>query len=173
MQIKTTITQKGSLNLLARTFKNKKEIKKLINFDNFSPLLADAMKKVISDGNVLRTLRESTRNIRRNRNQNVNKPLFATGALHDSIKSKGDRIEFNKYGRFQAEGFVPEYIPVIRKDKIHFFKNKTGIKVPPRNFLLAIKSKETASAVQKEVSKHMPIMIKKIMRVGIKVKPGG
>ena len=173
MQIKTTLTQKGSLYLLARTFKNKKEVKKLINFDNFSPLIAEAMKKVISDGNVLRTLRPSTKKIRKQRAHNVNKPLFATGALHDSIKPIKNGVEFNKYGRFQAEGFTPKQIPVIRKDKIHFFKNKRGIKVPPRNFTLAIKSKETATAIQKEVSKNMPAMIKKIMRVGVSVKPGG
>ena len=173
MQIKTTLTQKGSLNLLARTFKNKKEVKKLINFDNFSPLLADAMKKVISDGNVLRTLRPSTKEIRRQRGHNVNKPLFATGALHDSIKPTKNGVEFNKYGRFQAEGFVPEYIPVARKGKIRFFENEKGIKVPPRNFTLAIKNKEVASAIQKEVADGMPAMIKKIMRVGVSVKPGG
>ena len=79
MQIKTTITQKGSLNLLARTFKNNKEIKKLINFDNFSPLLADAMKKVISDGNVLRTLRPVTKKIRKERGHNVNNLYLLLG----------------------------------------------------------------------------------------------
>ena len=167
MQIKTTITQKGSLNLLARTFKNNEEIKKLINFDSFSPLLADAMKKVISDGNVLRTLRPSTREIRRQRGHNVNKPLFATGALHDSIKPKGDRIEFNKYGRHQAQGFT------VSTDKPFRNGSMEGKTVPPRNFLLAINNKETTDAIQKEVSKHMPAMIQKIMRVGIKVKPGG
>ena len=167
MQIKTTITQKGSLNLLARTFKNKKEIKKLINFDNFSPLLADAMKKVISDGNVLRTLRPITKKIRRERGHNVNKPLFATGALHDSIKPKGNRVEFNKYGRHQAQGFT------VRTDKPFRNGSMEGKTVPPRNFLLAINNKETTDAIQKEVSRTMPAMIKKIMRVGMKVKPGG
>ena len=162
MQIKTTITQKGSLNLLARTFKNKKEIKKLINFDNFSPLLADAMKKVISDGNVLRTLRPVTKEIRRERGHNVNKPLFATGALHDSIKPTKNGVSFNYYGRLQAEGFTTDSDSMIPNQE-----------VPARNFLLAINNKETADAIQKEVSKHMPVMIQKIMSVGIKVKPGG
>jgi hypothetical protein len=162
MQIKTTLTQKGSLNLLARTFKNKKEVKKLINFDNFSPLLADAMKKVISDGNVLRTLRPVTKKIRRERGHNVNKPLFATGALHDSIKPIKNGVEFNKYGRFQAQGFTTGSKTMI--------PNK---QVPPRNFTLAIKNKEVASAIQKEVADGMPAMIKKIMRVGVSVKPGG
>ena len=162
MQIKTTITQKGSLNLLARTFKNKKEIKKLINFDNFSPLLADAMKKVISDGNVLRTLRPSTKEIRRQRGHNVNKPLFATGALHDSIKPTKNGVSFNYYGRLQAEGFTTDSDSMIPNQE-----------VPARNFLLAINNKETADAIQKEVSKHMPAMIQKIMRVGMKAKPGG
>ena len=170
MQIKTTITQKGSLNLLARTFKNKKEIKKLINFDNFSPLLADAMKKVISDGNVLRTLRPITKKIRRERGHNVNKPLFATGALHDSIKPKGNRVEFNLYGRHQAQGFVVETGKTKKKFRNGSMEGKT---VPPRNFTLAINNKETTDAIQKEVSRTMPAMIKKIMRVGMKVKPGG
>ena len=167
MQIKTTITQKGSLNLLARTFKNNKEIKKLINFDNFSPLLADAMKKVISDGNVLRTLRPVTKKIRKERGHNVNKPLFATGALHDSIKPKGNRVEFNKYGRHQAQGFT------VSTDKPFRNGSMEGKTVPPRNFTLAINNKETTDAIQKEVSRTMPAMIKKIMRVGMKVKPGG
>ena len=167
MQIKTTITQKGSLNLLARTFKNKKEIKKLINFDNFSPLLADAMKKVISDGNVLRTLRPVTKKIRRERGHNVNKPLFATGALHDSIKPIKNGVEFNRYGRHQAQGFT------VSTDKPFRNGSMEGKTVPPRNFTLAIKNKETATAIQKEVSKNMPKMIKEIMRVGVSVKPGG
>ena len=167
MEIKTTLTQKGSLNLLARTFKNKKEVKKLINFDNFSPLLADAMKKVISDGNVLRTLRPSTKEIRRQRGHNVNKPLFATGALHDSIKPIKNGVEFNRYGRHQAQGFT------VSTDKPFRNGSMEGKTVPPRNFTLAIKNKETATAIQKEVSKNMPAMIKKIMRVGVSVKPGG
>ena len=167
MQIKTTITQKGSLNLLARTFKNNKEIKKLINFDNFSPLLADAMKKVISDGNVLRTLRPVTKKIRRERGHNVNKPLFATGALHDSIKPIKNGVEFNRYGRHQAQGFT------VSTDKPFRNGSMEGKKVPPRNFTLAIKNKEVASAIQKEVADGMPAMIKKIMRVGVSVKPGG
>ena len=162
MQIKTTITQKGSLNLLSRTFKNNEEIKKLINFDNIAPLSAKEMKKVISDGNVLRTQRPVTKKIRRQRGHNVNKPLFATGALHDSIKPIKNGVEFNKYGRFQAEGFTTDLDSMI-PDK----------EVPARNFLLAITSKETADAIQKEVSKNMPAMIKKIMRVGVSVKPGG
>ena len=65
MQTKITLTQEGSLDTLIEAFGDIKEIKKLISFDNFSPLIADGMKKVISDGGVLRTLRKSTQNIRR------------------------------------------------------------------------------------------------------------
>ena len=170
MQTKITLTQEGSLDTLIEAFGDIKEIKKLINFDNFSPLIANGMKKVISDGGVLRTLRKSTQNIRRVRGHNVNKPLFATGALHNSIKPFKDGVQFNEYGRHQAAGFVPEYIPTVKKGKISFFKNKSGISVPPRNFTLAIENKETAEAIRQEISKNMPSMIKKRMRVGVKVK---
>ena len=47
MQTKITLTQEGSLDTLIEAFGDIKEIKKLISFDNFSPLLADGMKKVI------------------------------------------------------------------------------------------------------------------------------
>ena len=45
MQIKTTITQKGSLNLLKRTFKSNEEIRKLIKFNNVTPLAVEEIKK--------------------------------------------------------------------------------------------------------------------------------
>ena len=170
MEIKTTLTQNGALRLLAKAFKDNKEIKKLIAFDKVAPLAAEEVKKVIKEGKGLRTLRPSTKEIRRNRGHNVNTPLFASGALYDSIKAKGDRIEFNAYGRFQAEGFIPEQIPIIRNNKVAFFKNKTGIQVPPRNPFVALSGKELADKIQQEVSKNMPEMIKKIMRVGVKTK---
>ena len=44
MNIKFTVKSDGSLKLLARTFKNKKEIKKLINFDNVTPLAVEEIK---------------------------------------------------------------------------------------------------------------------------------
>ena len=172
MQIKTTITQKGSLNLLKRTFKSNEEIRKLIKFNNVTPLAVEEIKKGIKEGKNLKTLRPVTRKIRRYRRDNpteavpqvlsLSKPLYASGALHDSVKQKGNRIEFNGYGRLQAEGFTTASNSMI--------PNK---QVPARNFLVALTSKELASKIQKEISKHMPVMIQKIMRVGMKVKPGG
>ena len=169
MEIKTTLTQNGALRLLAKAFKDNKEIKKLIAFDKVTPLAAEEVKKVIKEGKTLKTLRPVTRKIRRFRRDNptkavpqvlsLSKPLYVSGALHDSIKAKGDRIEFNKYGRLQAEGFTTGADSLI--------PNKV---VPPRNPFVALTSKELADKIQQEVSKNMPEMIKKIMRVGVKTK---
>ena len=159
MEIKTTLTQNGALRLLAKAFKDNKEIKKLIAFDKVAPLAAEEVKKVIKEGKTLRTLRPVTKEIRRRRGHNVNTPLFASGAFYDSIKAKGDRIEFNKYGRFQAEGFTTGADSWIPNEEVPF-----------RNPFIALTSKELADKIQQEVSKNMPEMIKKIMRVGVKTK---
>ena len=166
MQIKTTITQKGSLNLLARTFKNKKEIKKLINFDNFSPLLADAMKKVISDGNVLRTLRPVTKKIRKERGHNVNKPLFATGALHDSIKPTNTGVEMKEYGIWHAVGFN------VKTNKPFRHGTMEGKDVPRRRFHLAVMNEKTAKRISNEVGKNLSKNIKKAIGAGMVTKTG-
>ena len=180
MKITTTITQKGSLKLFADTFKDSKKISKLLlEKGNITALAAEEMKEVIKSGKNLRTLRPSTMEIRRQRREGIgskvdlekpkpkhlSKSLFDTGALHDSIKPTQKGVNLLTYGVHQAKGFT-----VSNKYRGGAMRGKT---VPPRNFLVALTSKKVSTAIQKEVSKNMPKMIKEIMRVGVSVKPGG
>ena len=67
MKISFNITQKGRLQVLADIFKNKGKTIFSLNLkkENYTFLLAEEMKKVISDGNVLIPLKDTTIDIRR------------------------------------------------------------------------------------------------------------
>ena len=134
MEISFKTTQKGNLQLLADIFENKGKTKFLIGKEeNYTPLLAEEMKKVISDGNVLIPLKKSTRDIRSERGIAGNKPLFATGALHDSIKPTNTGVEMEEYGIWHSVGFTTGANSMI-----------PGKNVPRRRFHLAVMNEKTA-----------------------------
>ena len=169
--------------MLAEFFSNRKEIKKVIGkAENYTPLLAEEMKKVIADGGILRSLRDSTKKVRRLRGHNITKPLFATGALYDSIKATKNGVSLNGYGVFQSQGFTPDYVPGRNKAGAPYISKKTkkvslkpndgGISVPPRNFLISVNNEKVAKRIRKRISGNLPKVIAKNMRVGIKVNTG-
>lgn len=169
--------------MLAEFFSDRNEIKKVIGkAENYTPLLAEEMKNVIADGGILRSLRKSTEDVRRLRGHNITKPLFATGALYDSIEATKNGVRFLDYGIDQARGFTPKYVPGQNKDGDAYISKKTGdvalkpndggISVPPRNFLISVNNEKVAKRIRKRISRNLPKVIAKNMRVGIKVNAG-
>lgn len=172
--------------MLAEFFSDRNEIKKVIGkAENYTPLLAEEMKKVIADGGILRSLRDSTKNVRRLRGHNITKPLFASGALYDSIEATKNGVRFLDYGIDQARGFTPTYVPALNRDGevysteksnaeggLALKPNKKGISVPPRNFLISVNNEKVAKRIRKRISGNLPKVIAKNMRVGIKVNTG-
>jgi hypothetical protein len=162
MKISFNITQKGNLQVLADIFENKGKTKFLIGKkENYTPLLAEEMKKVISDGNVLIPLKKSTRDIRRERGIAGNKPLYATGALHDSIKPTKTGVKMKKYGIWHAVGFDTGAKSMI--------PNKD---VPRRRFHAAVMNEKTAKRISNEISKTFSKNLKKAIGAGMVTKIG-
>ena len=168
MQISFKITQKGRLQVLADIFKDKGKTIFSLNLkkENYTPLLAEEMKKVISDGNVLIPLKESTKDIRRRGRKgmtfrSMTKPLLATGALHDSIKATKDGVEMKGYGIQHAMGFKTDFKSMI--------PNK---EVPRRRFHLAVMNEKTAKRISNEVGKNLSKNIKKAIGAGMVTKIG-
>ena len=167
MEISFKTTQKGNLQLLADIFKDKGKTKFLIGKEeNYTPLLAEEMKKVISDGNVLIPLKKSTRDIRRERGIAGNKPLFATGALHDSIKPTNTGVEMKEYGIWHAVGFN------VKTNKPFRHGTMEGKDVPRRRFHLAVMNEKTAKRISNEVGKNLSKNIKKAIGAGMVTKTG-
>ena len=166
MQISFNITQKGRLQVLADILKDKGKTVFLIGKkENYTRLLAEEMKKVISDGNVLIPLKESTKDIRRRRKgiafKSMTKPLYATGALHDSIKPTKDGVSIEEYGIWHAVGFdtgVNSMIP--NKD------------VPRRRFHVAVMNEKTANRVRNEIGRNLSKNISKAVGSGMVTKIG-
>ena len=160
MKISFNVTKKGNLQLLADVFEDKGKTKFLIGKEeNYTPLLAEEMKKVISDGNILNPLKESTIQIRKKRGRTGTKPLYDTGALHDSIKPTKDGVEIEKYGLWHAVGFTTGAKSMI--------PNKD---VPRRRFHIAVMNKKTAKRISDEVSRNLSENIKKVIKPGMKTK---
>ena len=160
MKISFNVTKKGNLQLLADVVKDKGKLKFLIGKkENYTPLLAEEMKKVISDGNVLNPLKKSTMDIRKERGISGNKPLLATGALHNSIKPTSDGVEMKGYGLWQAVGFETGEGSMI-----------PGKNVPRRRFHIAVMNKKTAKRISDEISKSLSGNIRKIIKPGMKTK---
>jgi len=130
-RFKVRVTKKGSLKGFEEDIKQAKAhpamlFAKLGLKDKFIPAMAEEMKAHIKSGKTFRSLKKSTREIRAQRRARTNrkkappvhlsKPLFETGALLKSIHQAAPRewrgkivdtgITFNKYGAWQANGFV-------------------------------------------------------------------
>ena len=88
------------------------------------------------DKGIAPALKDSTKDIRKLRKVSGAKPLKATGALYNSIKSSSSKIQFLEYGQYHREGFTPKKIPTKVKDnKVFFVNNKNNISVPARDFV--------------------------------------
>jgi len=61
------------------------------------------------DGKPLTPLRSSTLALRKAKGNNSVAPLFETGALYNSIKSKDNVLSMKGYGKEQNDGFQPPY----------------------------------------------------------------
>ena len=165
MKISFNITKKGNLQLLADVVKDKGKLKYLIGKkENYTPLRAEEMKKVISDGNVLNPLKKSTMDIRKERGISGNKPLLATGALHNSIKPTSDGVEMKGYGLWHAVGFN------VKTNKTFRSGSMEGKNVPRRRFHIAVMNKKTAKRISNEIRKNLSKNIRKIIKPEMKMK---
>jgi hypothetical protein len=61
------------------------------------------------DGKALTPLRSSTLALRKAKGNNSVEPLFETGALYNSIKSKDNILSMKEYGKQQNDGFQPPF----------------------------------------------------------------
>tara|TARA_R100000808_G_scaffold18061_1_gene39679 strand:- start:2697 stop:3251 length:555 start_codon:yes stop_codon:yes gene_type:complete len=97
------------------------------------------------NGKRFKSLRPSTLDIRSIRGVAGKTPLRANGGIERFLESEGLfakgklQIKLNpppeEYMVAQNEGFTPTYIPKANKrDEIGYFKNKTGISVPARQW---------------------------------------
>ena len=169
MEISFKITQKGNLQVLADIVEDKgKTIFLIGKKENYTRLLAEEMKEVISAGNVLIPLKESTKDIRRRRKgiafKSMTKPLYATGALHDSIKPTKDGVNIEPYGIWHAVGFDVKTKTPFRHGVME------GKNVPRRRFHAAVMNEKTAKRISNEISKNLSKNIKKAIGAGMKTK---
>ena len=88
---------------------------------------------------------KTTMQVRKIRGISGDKPLYATGALYDSIKEVKDGVQMMEYGLFHDKGFKPRKIPVVRKNYYMMMKN-LNTRVPERNFI-TIKTETFVRAV--------------------------
>jgi phage gpG-like protein len=82
-----------------------KVIDKFLN-ESYADVVAKDSKKFIESGKVRPTLsKESTKEIRKKRGQNTTKPLYATGALANSLSKSKKGLRMKSYGTLHLEGF--------------------------------------------------------------------
>lgn len=80
-------------------------------------------------------LQQSTLELRKDMGIGGTKPLFATGALHRSIKSTKDGLEMLEYGLYHHYGYTTKKVPTkLRRDGSGFFANASK-QVPARPFI--------------------------------------
>lgn len=77
---------------------------------------------------------KTTMQVRKIRGISGDKPLYATGALYNSIKEVKDGVQMMEYGLLHDKGFKPTNIPVVRKNYYMMMKNLNTL-VPKRNFI--------------------------------------
>tara|TARA_Y100000034_G_scaffold104389_1_gene130894 strand:+ start:305 stop:883 length:579 start_codon:yes stop_codon:yes gene_type:complete len=156
MEIKVKLVTKGNVENLIKYLKKSqtdtragKGLKDTLSYKNLIIASADEIKRTIFEGKTFRTLKRSTQRVRKLRGHNVQKPLYASGALYESIKPVKGGVEVIDYGVHQANGFVPDNVPARNKmnrpytnskmeksvGNVALKKNTKGIVVPARNFL--------------------------------------
>ena len=169
-RLKVRVTKKGSLKGFEEDIKQAKAhpamlFAKLGLKDKFVPAMAEEMKAHIKSGKTFRSLKKSTREIRAQRRARTNrkkappahlsKPLFETGALLKSIHQAAPRewrgkivdtgITFNKYGAWQANGFIVGIGGTGEKE--FRYGSMAGKVVPPRDFITVAGKKALPMAV--------------------------
>ena len=127
--------------------------------DGIAKHSAEASKKAIMDG-LSPPLKESTINIRKFRSKGTgSKPLKYTGALYSSIKPVKGGWKMWSYGLNQHRGFTPKKIPYIRKvndkDKLYFARNKKGIQVPARPFIVTSGATKPFNRFRRSIRKSL------------------
>ena len=79
---------------------------------SFADASISKSKEDISAGKIVPKLKKSTLDRRKRAGISGDRPLYATGALHDSLKRVKSGIEMKRYGKFHQEGFLNHGHPV-------------------------------------------------------------
>jgi len=88
-----------------------KIIEEFLN-SSFADASISQSKKDIADGRIVPKLKKSTLERRRRAGISGDRPLYATGALHNSLKRVKNGIEMKGYGKLHQEGFMNHGHPV-------------------------------------------------------------
>ena len=185
MEMKIKLVTKSNIPNLIKYLKKSqtdtragKGLKDTLSYKNLVIASAGEIKRTIFEGKKLRTLKRSTQRVRKLRGHNVSKPLYASGALYESIKPAKGGVEVIDYGVHQANGFVPDNVPARNKmnrpyvdskmkkseGNVALKKNTKGIVVPARNFLTL--PSEFAEKQLKKVVNEFGGKINQILRGG-------
>ena len=81
-----------------------KIIDKFLN-ESYADVVAKDSRKFIESGRVKPVLNQSTKEIRKKRGQGI-KPLYATGALANSLSKSKKGLRMKSYGTLHHEGFT-------------------------------------------------------------------
>jgi phage gpG-like protein len=125
-------------------------IKEYLN-DEFAGEVVKASKEKIIKGQVEPSLAESTIEIRRRRGTGGSRPLYETGALHDSLTKSKDGIEVKGYGGQHLKGYVTSSNSMIKS------KN-----VPARNFIAIpkVSHKRLIKRMKDSMKLQSPVVLK-------------
>lgn len=125
-------------------------IDKYLN-DDFAEQVVRASKEKIKSGKVTPALSQTTIDIRQKRGSGGSRPLYETGALHDSIKKTSEGIE--------AIGYAGKHLKGYKTVKKSMIPQKI---VPKRNFIAIPKasSEELAKDMNDALIMQAPIVLK-------------
>jgi|TARA_R110000823_G_scaffold102889_1_gene220180 hypothetical protein len=127
-------------------------IDKYIN-DDFAEQVVKASKEKIKSGKVTPVLKQSTIKIREKRGTGGSRPLYETGALHDSIKKTSDGIQMAGYGGKHLKGYTTVKKSMIPRKKV---KKRNFIEIP----------KASADGLEKDMLEALILQPPIVLKVG-------
>ena len=132
-------------------------IDKYIN-DDFAEQVVKASKEKIKSGKVTPTLKKSTIEIREKRGTGGSRPLYETGALHDSIKKTSDGIEAIGYAGKHLKGYVTSKKSMIKGKDVSVNGKQ------PRNFIAIPKA--SSDGLEKDMLDALVMQAPIVLKVG-------
>tara|TARA_R110000737_G_scaffold326319_1_gene339976 strand:- start:425 stop:892 length:468 start_codon:yes stop_codon:yes gene_type:complete len=132
-------------------------INKFLN-DDFSEQVVKASKEKIKSGKVTPALSLTTIAIRRKRGTGGSRPLYETGALHDSIKKTSDGIEVIGYAGKHLKGYKTAAKSMIPNKDVAVNGKQ------PRNFIAIPKA--SSQALAKDMNDALILQAPIVLKVG-------
>tara|TARA_R100000781_G_C3975749_1_gene91779 strand:+ start:42 stop:509 length:468 start_codon:yes stop_codon:yes gene_type:complete len=132
-------------------------IDKYLN-DEFAEQVVKASKEKIKSGKVTPALSPTTIAIRQKRGTGGSRPLYETGALHDSIKKTSDGIEAIGYAGKHLKGYVTSKKSMIKGKDVSVNGKQ------PRNFIAIPKA--SSEALAKDMNDALIMQAPIVLKVG-------